>query len=645
MKKLLVLFFMFLVSFFNSANAEVLYRIKPAQFDISGSVIFLPVKTTSSVNISNNIKVVKSEDGLSAEITITGASMDSQHEDVFFSSGNIKEFQIHKVGEDIKINLFLKDKSSFNSIKVGNINNNIIISQQAIPPYNMNYYVNTYRDKDSGKDYLEDLSLTTRNITKQAIDSKTDGKVLNEINSAFSDSNAKTGEIYSNYVITDISKGNTLRSKYYLSDIKMVDSLFKIDGVGTVCVQEPFILENPQRIVFDLPNTIINSTIHNKEYKLSNGDVLKAAQFNKNTVRVVVTSKQAKQYIPVYSADNQTLLVTNPKFLLTSHLPDYKANIVKFNYQKADNLNNFLMEFDKPIVYAIKRNTNEMYIYFLNAEKYSDANFHSAVKSTPYSDMSIHLLSTGMRLKFSLQNKESVNTYLSPDGKVFKISTEQKKVTEEKNKKQKDKDKDKDKTTEIAKQEGTITRASKYNDQTNHNVVVIDAGHGGSDCGAIRDNLYEKNINLDVCNKLRLILKNRGYRVYMTRTDDTYVSLEDRTIFTEDIYPAVFVSVHVNSCNAETPKGIETHYYHENSIDLADCVHKKLISKVSGTTDRGLFKSRFYVINHTSVPAILVEIGFISNPSERAELTTSRRQQLTAEGIAEGIIEYLKSIK
>ena len=99
----------------------------------------------------------------------------------------------------------------------------------------------------------------------------------------------------------------------------------------------------------------------------------------------------------------------------------------------------------------------------------------------------------------------------------------------------------------------------------------------------------------------------------------------------------------MNSCNSESPKGIETHYYHEDSVELADAVHQKLIKKIPNTANRGLLKSRFYVINHTTVPAILVEIGFISNAAERAELTTQQRKQATAEAIADGIIEFVKS--
>jgi len=639
MKKIILLFFMLFMALFNNVFAETLYRIKPVHFDISGAMIFMPVKAPKESNLTNNLKFTKLENTNGVEVEIASANFDAQPENVFFSNGNLREFKIVQVDNTVKLILYFRDNYNLSNLKLGNINNNIVITTSSIPPYNMNYYINTYRESENSKDYIEDLTITSRNTINQTLVNSKNDKAMNEINQAFANSNATTGDINTNYVINDISKQNTLRSKYYVSEIKPSESVFKINGVGTVNVQEPFILENPLRMVMDLPNTTIDQNLHNKDLTLNNGDSVKIAQFNKNTARVVVTSKQAKQYIPVYSPDSQTLLVANPKYLLTTHLPNYKSNIIKFNYQKADKVSNLLIEFDKPVMYAIKRNLNEMYLYFLNGEKYNDTNFHSVIKNTPYSDISIHLLTTGLRVKIPLQNKENINTYISPDGKLFKISSDIKKVHEEKQKKQKDKDKE-----VLSKQEGTITTASKYNSTNNKKVVVLDAGHGGKDCGAIRENYNEKDINLDVCMKIKTILEKKGYKVYMTRTDDTFVSLEDRTIYTEDIYPGAFVSVHVNSCNAETPKGIETHYYHENGIELADCVHKKLISRIN-TNDRGLFKSRFYVINHTTVPAILVEIGFISNPTERMELITQKRQQATAEGIADGIIEFLKTLK
>ena len=85
--------------------------------------------------------------------------------------------------------------------------------------------------------------------------------------------------------------------------------------------------------------------------------------------------------------------------------------------------------------------------------------------------------------------------------------------------------------------------------------------------------------------------------------------------------------------------GLETHYYKDNSLELAKYVHASLLNHVN-SKDRGLFKSRFYVINHTTAPAILVEIGFISSPVERAQLVSESRKQATAKAIAEGINDY-----
>ena len=101
------------------------------------------------------------------------------------------------------------------------------------------------------------------------------------------------------------------------------------------------------------------------------------------------------------------------------------------------------------------------------------------------------------------------------------------------------------------------------------------------------------------------------------------------------------MSIHVNSSVSPEGHGIETHYYTPASYDFAQIVHKQLANSIDAK-DRGLFKSKFYVINNDIAPSILVETGFISNPEERASLLTDKRKQKTAEAIAEGIIKYIK---
>ena len=135
----------------------------------------------------------------------------------------------------------------------------------------------------------------------------------------------------------------------------------------------------------------------------------------------------------------------------------------------------------------------------------------------------------------------------------------------------------------------------------------------------------------------------------MTRDKDKTVELSERSDFSNSINPDIFISVHVNSTVREDVIGLETHWYHPQSLDFAKKVHAKMASSKNlskwETLDRGLFQSKFYVINHTNAPAILVEIGFLSNPNERRELIKEKRQEEIAKSLADGIMEYLKSRK
>ena len=101
-----------------------------------------------------------------------------------------------------------------------------------------------------------------------------------------------------------------------------------------------------------------------------------------------------------------------------------------------------------------------------------------------------------------------------------------------------------------------------------------------------------------------------------------------------------YVSNHINASFKSEIKGVETHYYTEKGLSVAKVIHKKLMENIDAE-DRGLFKSKFYVINHTEAPAVLLELGFISNEQERNSLISEKRQQESAQAIAEGIINYL----
>lgn len=176
--------------------------------------------------------------------------------------------------------------------------------------------------------------------------------------------------------------------------------------------------------------------------------------------------------------------------------------------------------------------------------------------------------------------------------------------------------------------------------------IVVDAGHGGSDTGAIRYGVMEKNINLAVALKLKAQLESLGATVITTRDSDSTVSLDDRVATLEASTPAadIFVSVHTNATVAKnsTVDGIETYYYSQDSKALADSLYNSL---VAGLSMRGHWASKkaLVVVHHDIAPSALVEIGYISSSSKRALLQDEAYQKKIADAIASGVINYFKA--
>lgn len=176
-------------------------------------------------------------------------------------------------------------------------------------------------------------------------------------------------------------------------------------------------------------------------------------------------------------------------------------------------------------------------------------------------------------------------------------------------------------------------------------LIVLDAGHGGSDPGAMRGDVQEKEITLAIINKLKKIIESKGARVVLTRSDDSFISLEERVRITNAVQPNLFLSVHINSLESTSDiYGVETYYQTDRSRPLADKVHQSLVAGL-GVPDRFVRKARFYVINHTPVPAILAEVGYITNKMERDRLISSDYQSKVAGALARGVMLYLQDVK
>jgi len=174
-------------------------------------------------------------------------------------------------------------------------------------------------------------------------------------------------------------------------------------------------------------------------------------------------------------------------------------------------------------------------------------------------------------------------------------------------------------------------------------VVVIDPGHGGKDPGAIGlRGLQEKHVILPISKKIADILEKKGIQVVMTRDSDYFVDLAPRVTIADRADANLFVSIHANSmpANRTDVNGLETYYY-SSGQGLARAIHSNVLRSIN-VRDRGVRKARFYVLRKSSMPSVLVEVGFVTGAVDSPRLGTTAYQNQMAEAIARGIVQYIE---
>ena len=277
-------------------------------------------------------------------------------------------------------------------------------------------------------------------------------------------------------------------------------------------------------------------------------------------------------------------------------------------------------------------------------------------------------------LRISLSNNVDLNTYYIINRKSIIIKI--KNITRKKSQK---------KASIITSLQKTRPSSSKYLNRKR--VIVIDAGHGGKDAGAVGPRKrYEKHSVLKVSKYLYQTLRRRGYKVYLTRTKDRFIKVHNRTKLSNAKKADIFISVHANAAmkhRVKKAKGIETFflsparsarakrvaasenrtdmrkmgYSSKNSlltilnqskitqsnklaIDIQQNILHSVRAKYSGVVDGGVREGPFWVLVGAQMPAILVELGYISHPVESKRLYSTKYQKLLADGIANGVDSY-----
>ena len=390
-----------------------------------------------------------------------------------------------------------------------------------------------------------------------------------------------------------------------------------LSGAGIISVSEPFKLEEPKRMIFDLPEGVLDSTELIKTFTLENTDEVQISQFDAKTVRIVITGEEPGKYTTALSPDLQSVVISPKDEIFFAEFPDNNSigAIKEIKVVKEDEATTkVIFVSEKPIIHNIDRiyKPDRFDLTLYNIKKperelldgmETTGQFHGCEIA------SIEKFPNSSKWLFPLNKTSVIKSKLSLDGRVLEITLQDALVAEEKKIKKK---------------------------------IVIDPGHGGYDPGAEKNGIYEKDINLDVAKRVKKYLYEAGYYVIMTRETDKTLSLKERVEIANKANPDLFLSIHVNASRSPNIKGLETHWYTQKSRPLAIHVQDQFVSKLV-TPDRGLKNSRFYVIRNTNIPAVLTEIGYMTNETEMYQLMTEERREATARAIADGIINYIKS--
>ncbi len=425
-----------------------------------------------------------------------------------------------------------------------------------------------------------------------------------------------------------------LKSKFYISSVQQSTNGIMIKGEGFVSLKPAFFLENPNRMVIDLDDTVLAKNLSNKAFPIGNAqteadgtikprEILRLGQNSTSVARIVIQGNEAKNYRVVISPDLQNIYIAKRSDVINTKITETESTIKSVLFEKGAYADTLEFNFTAPVAFSAFEENKNLYLDFNNVSNVEESIIEE-IKKHYETAQTVRIALDKFRVVLPLKEETlNIQVKVTPDSKTIQavFKHEQQKVESISKKKEKE-----------------LSISNLYK-------VVIDAGHGGNDVGATREGIYEKNITLSIAKMVEKNLGSKGVQTTMTLEKDKTVSLQERCDISNETRPDLFVSIHVNSSVNDAIYGVETHWWKQDSVVYAETVHKHLSKNFNKwkTKDRGLFKSQFYVINHTEAPAILVEIGFISNADERAAIITQKRQSEIAKAITDGIMEYLKN--
>lgn len=416
-----------------------------------------------------------------------------------------------------------------------------------------------------------------------------------------------------NYDIYMSDDRNTIYIKFKPNTVHKV-SFEKMDGYDSIDIYSnsmfdanTMILSDPDRLVIDLPNTVSN--IGNSSANVDGNFIsaIRTSQFDESTVRIVLDIQKLIDYEIVQNEAYTTFKIINPTY----------KNI---EYKNSNDSPKLILHKNKDMNIDISAISHD--------DRYLE-NYYKLILKGDYSNIygyGQYRINDGYLNSIDIQTNDGNTEFIFNEKNVYSV-----KITEDENN----------------------IYIYIYNPKSIYkHVVVIDPGHGGNASGAVRNGLVEKEVTLDVANRLYLLLDaDENIKVYSTHVTDSNPSFDYRVDLPNHVAD-MFVSIHCNSIESSSVSGVQVFY--PNPSDERGSISKQLAAYLmDGVTSNTGFPNRpanqamgyqFFVLRNTTVPACLVEMGFLTNPSDAAKLATAEGRQQVAQGIYEGIKKGFETI-
>ena len=428
--------------------------------------------------------------------------------------------------------------------------------------------------------------------------------------------------------------GQSIYFKFGVQDIVIDNVDFRDDNLeisanGPI-TSRTILLDNPDRMVLDIIGAKLRNAALKKTFS-SDTEQIKVAQFDESTVRIVFTGEKSRKRDLRTSKDEKQLLVVSKEHQKnkSTNKDSSKDKIINISLiKKSRDESVFLVEATKTLEYKfLKLHAPERLVVDLLGISFDDSLIATQFPETDHvKGVRFGIATLGRpvtRLVFDLKEEGLVEEFREGlEGRNLSIVISG--IPDNKTKT----------GAVVPKAHASVGRK-----------VVIDPGHGGYDHGAMYGNHDEKDLTLSIARKIKQYLEDAGISAYMTRTEDRFISLAERVEISNNIDPAVFVSVHANALITNpSMQGLQTYYYAAPSYNFASTVHKQLLDDVK-MPDQRVRKAAFWVCRYTQVPSILLELGFMTNVEERKKLASDNYQTELAKSVSRGIIKYLENQK